>query len=167
MRYLIILILAGLGAAAYIYLTPKTLKNGDVIPDFELETLSGRPFSLEKYEDKTLLVALFSIDDEESRIFFSDFHFIHEHFKSDPDVRFLAIAADGTPERLKLFLSHARFPGEVLLDDGFVVKEQFQCASFPMVFITNKSHEITYTIKGFSRDVIREIIPALRRAKKD
>jgi peroxiredoxin len=167
MRYMLILILAGLGAAAYIYLTPKTLKNGDVVPDFELETISGKPFSLDKYEDKILLVALFSIDDEESRIFFSDFHFIFDHFKSDPQIRFIAIASDGTAERVKLFLSHARFPGDVLLDDGFVVKEQFKCASFPMIYITNNTHEIIYTIKGFSREVIREIIPALRRAKKD
>ena len=167
MRYIIILVLIGLGAAAFIYLTPKTLKNGDIVPTFELPTVSGKAFSIEKYEGKVLLLALFSIDDEQSRMLFSDFHFIQDQFSGDPAVRFVAIAVDGTPERVKLFLSHFRFQGDVLVDDGRVIKEQFQCTSFPILYITNARHEIIYTINGFNREDIREVIPALRRAKTE
>ncbi|MBL0174767.1 MAG: TlpA family protein disulfide reductase [Ignavibacteria bacterium] len=167
MRYLIILILIAIGIGAYIYLSPKTLKKGDTIPPFELETARGKFLDIEKYEGKALLIVFFSVDDDVSRDVFSDFHFISDQFKGDADVRFIAIAVDGTPERLKLFLSQYRFPGDVLVDDGTFVAEVFQVTSFPMFYITNGERKIVYTIEGFARNDIRELTPALRRAKKE
>jgi peroxiredoxin len=166
-RYLIILILIAIGIGAYIYLTPKTLKKGDTIPPFELETASGRLIDIEKYEGKALLIVFFSIDDDITRSVFSDFHFISDQFKGDPDVRFIAIAVDGTPERLKLFLSQYKFPGDVLVDDGTLVSEIFQLTTYPFFYITNGERKIVYTIEGFARNDIRELTPALRRAKKE
>ncbi len=167
MRYLIIVIILGLGAAAYLYFTPKPLGQGEEMPVFSLETVHGRPFDIEKYYGKTICLIFFSMEDEAARRMFSDFHFLTDQLKGNPNVKYVAVAVDGTPSRAKLFISQYKFPGDVLFDSDKTVTKSFRLTSFPFIYIVDSEGLISYSIGGWERDHIRELLPAIKRAGED
>jgi peroxiredoxin len=165
-RYLVTILLLALAAAVWLYVTPKQMKRGEIVTPFVLNTMKGRAVDYEKLAGKTKCILFFSVDDEESRQMFSEFRFITEHFKSRGDVRFLAIAVNGTRERVPIFMSPYQFPGDVLLDEDGSVARSFRVGGLPALFVVNGGDEVTLSMKGWKRDDIREIIPAIRMAAK-
>lgn len=164
MRYLVIILLLALAAAVWLYLTPKQMKTGERVTPFVLNTMTGRAADYEKLAGKAKCILFFSVDEDESQDMFSQIHYATDHFKMRGDVRFIAIAARGTKDRVKLFMSQYQFPGDVLLDEDGTVTQAFRVTRLPAVFVVNTNDEVTLSLKGWEKDVIREIIPAVRAA---
>ncbi|MBI5645409.1 MAG: redoxin domain-containing protein [Ignavibacteriae bacterium] len=166
MRYLIVVVLLGLGVAVYLFMKPASLRVGEEIPYIELETATGAWFDIEKYDGKTLCLIFFSPDDDASRTMFSEFHYITEQFRGNAQIKYIAIAVDGNGDRVKLFLSQYRFPGDVLMDSDKELSTQFRLSNFPAIFLVDADWRVRYTFSGWDREHIREIIPALRLLAK-
>jgi len=166
LKYLILVILVGGGICVWLLLTPKALRTGEQAPSFALETVNGRVFDLDTYSDKAVCVVFFSVEDDNAKDLFADFHYVSDQFRGNSDIGFLAIAVDGSPQRVKLFMSHSPFPGPILLDPDKLVAEGFRVSSFPVIYVLDPDLLVSYTLAGWERDYVRELIPALRRASE-
>jgi peroxiredoxin len=163
MRYLVIVLVLATAFAAWLYFTPKQKKVGESADAFILNTATGRVVDTEKLAGKCKCLVFFSTDDEESRVMLSQFRYVTDHFRGNANVRFLAIAVNGTKERVPLFMSQYAFPGDVLLDGDGSVAALYRVSTLPAVFVVDADDQIAFSVNGWRRDNIREINPILRK----
>ncbi|MDH7515593.1 MAG: redoxin domain-containing protein [Bacteroidota bacterium] len=163
MRYIVISLIIGAAVVAWLLLTPKPLRQGETAPSFVLPTMKGRLFDLDTYEGKTVSLVFFSPSDDDARTLFRDFRYVTDAYRSSPNVKFLAVAVDGTPQRVSMFMSQFNFPGEILCDMDHQLVDAYRLSSFPTVYVLDRELTVKYVVKGWKKDFVRELIPAIRR----
>lgn len=138
-----------------------------MIEPFELETIHHRPFDLSRHSGKYLCIIFFSVDDEQSRELFQYARILTKTFQSNSQVRFIAIATDGTYDRLKLFISQFEFHGDILLDTEKTVAQQFRVSTLPAFFVGDKTGTIRYDLTGWRKDYVRELVQKIKEIQKE
>jgi len=165
MRFLILIVIIALGVTAYFFLHPSHKSRGDSVENFTVDTMNRRAFSFDKLEGKVKCIFFFSVNDEDSQKMLTMARFAASPFATDSDVKFLGIATDGDADRVKLFMSQFKFPGDVLMDSEGVIAKEFEVNETPSVFVVDRTNTIQYVRSGWIQDFIREVIPAIREAK--
>jgi peroxiredoxin len=124
--------------------------SGKAAPEFSLESLDGRKFSLADYRGKTLVVSFWASWCGPCRIempllaaFYQQTHSSHADFEM------LAISIDSDRDAAANAAKTLRIPFPVVLDPDNRVSDSYGVDSIPMMFIIDRTGKVTHSHVGF------------------
>lgn len=128
-------------------------------PQFTLETLNGKEYSLYDYDGKVIFMNFWTTWCGYCQMEVEELKEIHNMNDKDLQILSILVVTDETEEELKAFLKEKDLPYPVLIDYNGVVASQYGVNSYPRSFVIKPNYEMLGYIPGYvSKDVLLDVI---------
>ena len=128
-------------------------------PQFTLETLNGKEYSLYDYDGKVIFMNFWTTWCGYCQMEVEELKEIHNMNDKDLQILSILVVTDETEEELKTFLKEKDLPYPVLIDYNGVVASQYGVNSYPRSFVIKPNYEMLGYIPGYvSKDVLLDVI---------
>lgn len=131
----------------------ENLEPGDKAPNFELETLEGKPFRFDPPFKKTQVIYFWGAW---CRYCEDDFHRLNKLFaeweKQIESPRLLAINAGQSQDRIRRFINRMKPSFPIYIDRDIKLAHRFGVIGLPTYFITDKQGIIRHIILGWASE---------------
>jgi len=145
----ILIIVVGLGIAAYWLFGPSPYKVGDTVSDFSLSTIDGDLVFLEDYQGKVVLIEFFTTSCPVCRKSYPQTAKLSGMFEDNPDVEFLSINRGESPPAVRRYMDKIGKAWPVLLDPDRDVYDEFFKKGVPAFVVIDRDGKLSYRIKGW------------------
>jgi thiol-disulfide isomerase/thioredoxin len=140
----------------------EILKIGDIIPNWKLQTIDGRPFSMEENKGKTTILFLSAIYCGWCQKAIPTINRIYNKYMKDNTLNCLAFYPDDTKDKLIGYIKSKEIDYQVIFNPKSDKIERYKLRDkirygYPTTIILNNKNEIIWIKTGFYEDMEKEI----------
>jgi thiol-disulfide isomerase/thioredoxin len=158
---LIVIILLGVGA--YLFFSSPNYEQGDLVPDFSLETIEGESVSLGDYAGKVIFLEFFNTWCPYCKQAYPSTKKLSAIYPWGEQVVFLKINRGEEPTKVQEFVNQYPSDWKVLVDKDEKIYRSFFDRGVPAFVIINSSGELSYKTTGWGSSVYNDLLSELKK----
>ncbi|HKK44456.1 MAG TPA: TlpA disulfide reductase family protein [Balneolaceae bacterium] len=120
-----------------------------VAADMPLVSLTGKPTSLNKYSGKVVFINFWATWCPPCVAEMPDIQSLYENYQNNPEITFLMISLDQSPEKARKFIRRKKFSFPVFMPAG-AIPDRFQSQVVPTTFVINQRGSIVLERNGMA-----------------
>ncbi len=135
-------------------------------PQFTLETISGKEYTLYDYDGKVIILNFWTTWCGYCQIEVEELRQLHDMNDKDVQILSILVVTDETEQELKDFVAQKDLPYPILIDYNGTIASRYGVNSYPRSFVISPKYEMLGYIPGYvGADVFLDVIEQAKLAE--